>query len=88
MLDINNLNYVIGTKQTKRALKNNEVIRIIIATDVEDKIVSTIVNSCNESSQDIQIERNYTMEELGKHCGIDVGAAMIAILKDEGKEVK
>ena len=88
ILDIKNTNYVIGTKQTKRAIKNNEVMHIIVATDVDDKIVNNLMESCKEAEVHVEIERKYTMEELGKHCGIDVGAAMVAILKSrQGGEI-
>jgi len=83
LLDIKSMNYVIGTKQTKRAIKNREVKHIIIATDVDDKLVLDLIETCKQSNVQVEIERKYTMEELGKHCGIDVGAAMVAILISE-----
>lgn len=86
--DIKMMPHVIGTKQTKRAIKSGHVRHVIVATDVDDKLVQELLILFQEVQLDISIERKHTMEELGKHCGIDVGAAMVAILKeDEGGEM-
>lgn len=72
-------NKVVGTKQVKRAITNNEVKFILIAKDVEPRIVKTLESLCYERSIEVVYIR--TMRELGKACGIEVNAASAAILK-------
>ena len=76
---------IIGTKQTLRALKNNEVKAVYIARDAEDRIVNDVLKAAKESS--VQVVFVPTMEDLGKAFGIEVGAATAALLKvtDEGQ---
>lgn len=73
-------NRVVGIKQTLKALKNNEVFKLYVAKNAEKKVIAPVVNLANENS--IEIEYIDTMRELGKLCGIDVGAASVAMLKD------
>lgn len=73
-------NRVVGIKQTLKALKNNEVSKLYVAKNAEKKVIAPVVNLANENS--IEIEYIDTMRELGKLCGIDVGAASVAMLKD------
>lgn len=70
---------VVGIKQARRAITNNEVKAVIIAEDAESKVVQDIIHLCNEKS--IEIIYVESMKELGKACGIDVSAAVAAILK-------
>ncbi len=71
---------VIGTKQTLRSLKNNEVKAVYIARDAEERIVSDIQKAAKDSN--VQIVFVPTMKELGKAFGIEVGAATAALLKE------
>lgn len=73
-------NRVVGIKQTLKALKNNEVSKLYVAKNAEKKVIAPIVSLANENC--IEIEYIDTMRELGKLCGIDVGAASVAMLKD------
>ena len=76
-LNINNK--VVGTKQVKRAIKNEEAETVYIAKDADRKIKDEILKACNEK----QIEIVYvdSMEKLGEACKIDVSAATAALLK-------
>lgn len=76
-LDSNNK--VVGLKQVKRAITNDNVDIVYIAKDADSNIVGDIENSCKDKS--IEIVYVDTMKELGKRCGIDVNAATAAILK-------
>lgn len=69
---------VVGIKQAKRAINNDEVQAIYIAEDAEPKVVQDIINLCSEKS--IEIIYVSSMKELGKACGIDVNAAVAAII--------
>ena len=70
---------VVGTKQVKRAVSNDQVYIVYIAKDAEKKVVSEIEDMCKDKS--IELVYIETMKELGNSCGIDVSAATAAILK-------
>lgn len=70
-------NFIIGTKQTVKALKNNKVKEVIIAKDADVCIVTKVVNAAKE--MDVPITFVDSMKRLGKACGIDVGAATVAL---------
>ena len=70
---------VIGTKQTVRALKNNLIQEVIIADDADIYLTGRVVETAKEL--DVPITYVDSMRMLGKACGIDVGAATVAIKK-------
>ncbi|NLX61823.1 MAG: 50S ribosomal protein L7ae-like protein [Tissierellia bacterium] len=70
---------VVGTNQVKRALQKDEVEKVFIAKDAEERVVKDIINMCNEKG--IEIVYVETMKKLGKQCNIDVSAASAALLK-------
>lgn len=70
---------VVGIKQTIKALKNGEGRTVYIAKDADNKLISTVEElSMEHSLEVVYIE---TMKELGKLCGIDVGAASALVLE-------
>ncbi|MDI6604417.1 MAG: ribosomal L7Ae/L30e/S12e/Gadd45 family protein [Thermoanaerobacteraceae bacterium] len=71
---------VIGAKQTLKAITNDKVSKVFIAKDAEEHVTQKIREICNIKSIDIVFID--TMEELGTMCGIDVGAATAAELKE------
>ncbi|MGP4070456.1 50S ribosomal protein L7ae-like protein [Halobacillus sp. B29] len=68
---------VIGTKQTLKAMKNGEVIEVITADDADQTMTMKVVRLARELQ--IPHTRVSSMKELGNACGIDVGAATVAI---------
>ena len=70
---------VIGTKQTIRALKNHLIQEIFIATDADPFLTARVVENATELN--VPITYVDSMKMLGKACGIDVGAATVAIKK-------
>ncbi len=72
-------NKVVGTKQVKRAINNEEAEIVYVAKDADGKIIDEILRACDEK----QIEIIYvdSMEKLGEACKIDVNAATAALLK-------
>jgi large subunit ribosomal protein L7A len=70
---------VIGTKQTVKALKEGNVQELLVASDAEQKLTAKVVQEANL----IQIPVHYvdSMKKLGKACGIEVGAAAVAIIR-------
>ncbi len=77
--ELNTNNKIVGAKQVRRAVKEEKVEKVFIAEDVEEKIVADIKKMCQQKSIDIVYVKS--MNELGKACGIDVNAAIAALLK-------
>lgn len=72
-------NKIVGAKQVKRALNSSLVELVYIADDADKKITMDIEEL--SISKQIQIVHVDTMETLGKACGIDINAAVAALLK-------
>lgn len=70
---------VVGIKQTIKTIKNGNGRVVYIARDADVKLVQTIEKLSIEKS--LEIVYIDTMKELGRLCGIDVGAATAVILK-------
>ena len=73
-------NKVVGVKQTVKAIKNGSVKAVYIAKDADNKLLQSVKILVDENS--LELVYINTMKELGKLCGIDVGAATAAILKE------
>ena len=72
-------NKVVGTKQTLKALENQQVKELIVAEDADPKVLKKVMDSA--SSQELAVVHVDSMKKLGKACGIDVNAAIVAIKK-------
>lgn len=70
---------IIGLKQTFKHLKNGKGELLYAAKDVENNLLEQVINLANERTLDIVYID--TMKELGKLCGIDVGASVALVLK-------
>lgn len=70
---------IIGTKQTMKALKNSDIELVIIATDADCNVTDKVLDLARE--QNVPICHVNSMKKLGKSCGIEVGAATVAIVK-------
>ncbi|MCP8618052.1 50S ribosomal protein L7ae-like protein [Salirhabdus salicampi] len=70
-------NVIVGTKQTIKAMKNGAVQLVVIANDADRQVTSRVIHL----AEDLGIPISYvdSMKKLGKSCGIDVGAATVAI---------
>jgi large subunit ribosomal protein L7A len=68
---------IIGTKQTVRALKEGKVTELVIADDADLNLTAQLVEKANDAK--IPVLHVDSMKKLGKACGIDVGAAAVAI---------
>ncbi|MEK3733310.1 MULTISPECIES: ribosomal L7Ae/L30e/S12e/Gadd45 family protein [Paenibacillus] len=69
----------IGTKQTMKAVETGQAAEVYVAEDCDQRLITKIVSLCSKH----QVHINYvpTMKGLGEACGIEVGAAMVAVLK-------
>ena len=68
---------VIGTKQTVKALKQGTIREVVIAQDADQRLVAKLASVAMEVN--VPILYVDSMKKLGKACGIDVGAAAVAI---------
>ena len=70
---------IIGTKQSIKALKDDRVMEIIIAADADFRVTGKIAELAKEKA--VPVVTVDSMKKLGKACGIDVGAAAVALVK-------
>jgi large subunit ribosomal protein L7A len=72
-------NLIVGTKQTVKALKAGNVLEVIIAEDADPKVVNKVIEIAEDMN--VPLAKVDSMKKLGKACGIDVGAATVAITR-------
>lgn len=68
---------IIGTKQTLKAMNNNEVEEVFIAADVDAFISNQLIEAAKQ--MDVPYTVVDSKKNLGKTCNIDVGASVVAI---------
>lgn len=69
----------IGLKQTMKCIELRDADEVVIAEDADPHIISQILCICKQN--EIPISYVDSMKKLGKTCGIDVGAATVALKK-------
>lgn len=73
-------NVRVGTKQTIRMVELGKATEVYIAEDADSRLTSKVIQLCD--TKGVKITYVDTMKNLGKACGIDVGAAMVAIVNE------
>ena len=68
---------IIGTKQAVKAMRAGQVSQLIIAFDADSWVTDPAILLAKEIG--IPISYVNSKRELGKACGIHVGAAVVAI---------
>lgn len=68
---------IIGTKQTVKALKDEQIKELVVAEDADPHVLDQVLSLARE--QAVLVTQVDSMQKLGKACGIDVGAAVAAI---------
>lgn len=71
----------VGSRQVKKAIVKDLVWKVYIAEDAEKHVTRPLIELCKEKNIDAQFVDS--MEQLGKACGISVGSAAVALLKEE-----
>ena len=69
----------VGTKQLKKALRDGRVRSVFLALNADPAVTDPLEQLCRNSH--IHITWVATMAELGRACGIEVGAAAAAVLE-------
>lgn len=70
----------IGTNQTTKALEQSAAKEVFVAKDADKKVVDRVLHLCE--AKDTPVIWVDSMKQLGRACGIEVGAAAAAILRD------
>ena len=76
--DLHTMNVVVGAKQLKKAVKAGRVRFVYLAENADPAVTEPLEALCADNQ--IQITWVPTMAELGRACGIEVGAAAAAVL--------
>lgn len=71
---------LIGIKQSIKGIKSQIGDVIYVAKNADEKLVKPVIELAQ--SNNVKIVYVDTMKELGKLCGIEVGAATALILKE------
>ena len=71
---------VVGVKQSKKAIRDGNATRVFIALDAEQRVLRPVYDLCREMH--VPVDEVDTMAMLGSACKIDVGAAVVTVLKD------
>lgn len=74
--DIGNTKVVVGAKQLKKALRDGRAQQVYLAQNADPQITGPIEKLCLEHQ--VSVTWVQTMTQLGKACGIEVGAAAAA----------
>lgn len=70
---------VIGVKQSKKAIRDGAAAEVFVALDAEKRVVDPVYALCSET--ETKLTEITTMAELGDAAGIDVGAAVVTVLR-------
>ncbi|WP_371376784.1 ribosomal L7Ae/L30e/S12e/Gadd45 family protein [Sporomusa aerivorans] len=79
LADLKTAKKAIGTKQAVRAVEKGLAAKVYLAADADRRVTAPLIQLCSQKG--IQVDEASTMSELGKACGIEVGAAAVALLK-------
>ena len=78
--DLSGGNVIVGAKQLRKALRNGVARRVFLARDADPAIVLPIAQACRDAH--IEFAWIRSMKDLGRACGIEVGAAAAAVVDD------
>ena len=71
---------VVGVKQSRKAIREGRARRVHLAGDADPALTEPIAAECAAAGIPVETER--TMAQLGRACGISVGAAVAVELTD------
>ena len=77
--ELKNSPKVVGVKQLRKAIGRDDVSRVFLADDADPAITEPLAVLAAERA--LPVQRVATMKELGRACGIAVGASAAGLLK-------
>ena len=72
---------VAGARQTRRALNRGRAKRLFLAADADPRVLEPVARLAGEMGVRAQVIP--TRKQLGEICGISVGCAVAASLKED-----
>lgn len=69
----------VGLKQSAKAIRSGRARRVLLADDADDAIRQEILTLCKDAG--LEAETVPSKASLGKACGIECSAAVVALLK-------
>ena len=75
----NKQHYVVGLKETLKALKRDQVASLIIAKDVEVHLLARVLSYINQKIYHYFFQ---SKRALGEYVGINVNATIVALLNE------
>ena len=79
LADLRGRKVIVGIKQLKKALRSGQVNQVILAENADPALTEPIEALCLDNH--IKCAWVSSMADLGKACGIDVGAAAAAVVR-------
>lgn len=77
--DLERSSKVVGVKQVRRALAKGSILRLYLARDADPHLTQALEEQAR--GQGVETVWSPSMGDLGRDCGIAVGAAAAADLK-------
>lgn len=68
----------VGSNQTVKAIRRGRAQLVFVATDADRRVVQDVITAVRE--QGLEVIEVGSMRDLGRACGIAVGAAAAAVL--------
>ena len=76
--DLTGFRVVVGAKQLRKALQKGTARRVFLAENADPALTDSLEDLCRQNK--IECSWVASMAELGRACGIDVGAAAAAVI--------
>ena len=76
--DISRDSLAVGAKQLKKAVRAGKAARVYLAENADPHLTASVVQLCSQCQ--VPCTWVSTMEDLGRACGIHVGAAAAAVI--------
>lgn len=78
LTELTNQAKVVGAKQVKRAVEAGTARKVFLAGDADPRVTEPVAALCGEKG--VAVETVPSMRDIGKACGIAVGAAVAALV--------
>ncbi len=76
--DLTGFKVVVGAKQLKKSLQKGNARHVFLAKNADPAITESLEDLCRQYTTEVSWVA--TMAELGRACGIEVGAAAAAVI--------
>lgn len=70
----------IGTKQATKVIEAGHAQEVFVAKDADPRVTNKVIALCKKIG--VQVTYVDSMKQLGKACGIEVGAAIVAVMNE------